>query len=140
LSAHIADIRAAIAQALYGTFSAGWNVYPYLQSKPEVPSMEVVGAPMTFDLAMMGGNWDVQFTVRAMVQWSDAVSAQVNLDSLLEQAGSGVKACLEADRTLGGVVSSLRVVGVTEPKVYPLSGGESGALGVEFAVEVTPNG
>ena len=73
-----------------------------------------------------------------MVQWSDAVSAQVNLDELLEQAGDSVKACLEADRTLGGVVSSLRVVGVTEPKVYPLAA--SDALGVEFAVAVTPNG
>ena len=136
----IADIRDALAAALYGTFSAGWNVYPYLQSKPELPSMEVIGAPMMFDTAMAGGNWDVEFLVRAMVQWSDAVSAQVNLDSLLEQAGSSVKACLEADKTLGGVVSSLRVVGVTEPKVYPLSGGQSDALGVEFAVEVTPNG
>ena len=136
----IADIRTALASALSGTFGSAWNVYPYLQSKPELPSMEVVGAPMTYDLAMAGGNWDVQFLVRAMVQWSDAVSAQVNLDSLLEQAGSSVKACLEADKTLGGVVSSLRVVGVTEPKVYPLSGGLSDALGVEFAVEVTPNG
>ena len=134
----ITDIRAALASALYGTFGGGWNVYPYLQSKPELPSMEVVGAPMMFDLAMAGGSWDVQFTVRAMVQWSDAVSAQVNLDSLLEQAGSSVKACLEADRTLGAVVSSLRVVGVTEPKVYPLAG--SDALGVEFAVEGVPNG
>lgn len=134
-----ADIRAALASTLYGTFGSAWNVYPYLQSKPEIPSMEVVGAPMTYDLAMAGGNWDVQFLVRAMVQWSDAVSAQVNLDDLLDQGEASVKACLEADRTLAGVVSSLRVVSVTEPKVYPLSGGQSEALGVEFAVEVTPN-
>ena len=136
----IADIREAIVKALNGTFSAGWNVYPYLQSKPEVPSMEVIGAPMVYDTAMAGGNWDVEFLVRCMVQWSDAVSAQINLDSLLDQGGQSVKACLEAGRTLGGVVSSIRVASVTEPKVYPLSGGVSDALGVEFAVEVTPNG
>ena len=95
--------------------------------------------PVQYDLAMALGNQDVRFIVRATVQQGED-SNQGALDSLIDWTGSSasLKAVLEADKTLGGVVSAVRVVDVSEMKLFPTEGGF--LPGVEFNVEVTPNG
>lgn len=133
------DIRAALASKLQAGFT-GWQVSQYLLANPEPPSLDISTGPIAYDTAMAYGNYDLRFIVRALVQWGDSGAAQAALDPLLDQTGtSSVKAVLEADKTLGGTVSSLRVTDASEVKVYTIEG-SSNAPGVEFMVEVTPNG
>ena len=60
--------------------------------------------------------------------------------ALIDWSGSttSLKGALELDATWGGTISNCRVVDVSELKMYSSPGG---ALpGVEFNVDVTPNG
>lgn len=134
----VTNIRTALNSVLAAGFS-GWQTSPYLLPNPEPPTLDIMTGPISYDTAMASGNYDLEFIVRALVQWGDSTSAQAALDPLIDQGNSSVKAVLEADKTLGGTVSSLRVTDVSEVKVYPTSGG-SDAPGVEFRVAVTPNG
>lgn len=139
-----ADIRAALAQFISDGpgsvpgLGGSWSVHSRWRVKPEPPQIDMMLGPINYDLAMRAGNEDVSFIVRATVQPGED-SNQDALDPLVDWSGSGsLKAVLEADKTLGGAVSSLRVMAVSEMKQYPTEGGW--IPGVEFTVEVTPNG
>jgi hypothetical protein len=134
------DIRTALAFALSSNLS-GWSVSATWRAKPEPPQIDMMLGPVTYDRAMHAGNEDVSFIVRAVVQAGEDSAFQEALDPLIDWAGdrsTSLKAALENDKTLGGVVSSLRVSDVTELKAFPFDGG--GLPGVEFTVLVTPNG
>jgi hypothetical protein len=78
-----------------------------------VPPCAVVGQlDFSFDIDNARGLDQAQVDVLVIVQRFDERSAQNKLDAYL--AGSGatsVKAAIEADRTLGGAVNTLRVTG-----------------------------
>lgn len=135
-----ADILSACAAKLSAAFGTNWSVSSFYRSKPEPPQIDMMLGPVAYDLAMGGGNQDVRVIVRATVQAGEDSSAQQALYPLMDWSGSGtsLKAALEADRSWGGTISSCRVTDVSELKLYP---SEAGVLpGLEFTVEVTPNG
>lgn len=95
---------------------------------------------LSYDTAMASGNEDVQLIVRAVVQAGEDSSFQQALDPLIDWSGvtTSVKGALELDATWDGAVSNCRVTEVSELKWYPTDGGV--LPGVEFVVQVTPNG
>lgn len=129
-----AQIRAALKVALDAAFASSWNTSAYMLASPNPPQMEIIPAGVDYDTAMARGNDDLHYLVRAIVQHGGDVSAQENLDGLIDVKGAAsMKVALEADKTLGGVVSDLRVTDVSEYKVYAQD-----LLGVEFSVELYP--
>lgn len=135
----LADIRAALADVLTQALPA-WSVSSTWRSKPEPPQLDIMLGQLEYDTAMQAGNQDLRYIIRATVQAGEDVSYQQALDPLIDWTDpyTSLKAALEADNTLGGTVSSLRVESVTELQSFPTEGG---ALpGVEFIVQVTPNG
>ena len=66
-------------------------------------------------------------------EWTQ--NSQDSLDSYLDGSGStSVKSAIEGDTTLGGVVSSARVVEASNYGVYTVNSIDY--LGVEFSVEI----
>jgi hypothetical protein len=63
------------------------------------------------------------FTVQAFVALASDIGAQVKLDAFLAPSGSqSVKAAIEADGTLGGIVADTSVVSCTGYRVYARDG------------------
>jgi hypothetical protein len=86
-----------------------------------------------YDLASSRGLDRINLTVRVIVGRAVERTAQAQLDGYVFGAGS-VKAAIEADRTLGGVVQDCRVTEMRDygQEVY----GSSVYLAATFAVEV----
>ena len=127
-----ANIRAAVAAVLQAAYT-GWNVNAYYLAKPEPPQLDILYGPIVYDTAMDGGDDEVKLSIRATVQWSDAVSAQQNLDAVLDGGTitTGLKQVLQA-ANWGGTLAAIKVESASEPKVYPNTDG----LSVEFACRV----
>jgi hypothetical protein len=134
-------VRTALAQRLASV--PGLTVYAEVPDSPEVPAAIIFpgfeGEPtIRFDSTMARGSDDLLFTVVLLVQYADDVSGQDELDAYLDGSGAkSVKALIEADETLGGLVSFARV---REARNY---GSRQSAvtapryLGVELCVEIT---
>ncbi len=132
----IQEIRAAMAAKLSAQFAA-WNVTAQFKPSPNPPQIDMMPGPVLYDTAMAGGLHDETVIVRATVQPGDLEdSAQNALDALVSPGTAGLKAALEADRTLGGTVQSLRVTDASEYKIYAAGG--SDLVGVEFNVSIFP--
>lgn len=104
------------------------------------PPAAVVGeVEIDFDQSFARGLDELRFKVRLYASRASERSGQQTLDSYL--AGSGtksVKANLEADKTLSGVVETLIVRSVTGYGVYEVAG--TLYLGAEFAITVWTKG
>lgn len=138
MSVSIAAVRAGIAANLTAAFPTV-NVSPYLFPSPDPPCMDVMPNGTVYDQAMKRGADTLELLVRVMVSWADPVAAQTNLDAYCATGSGGVKAAIEADATLGGVVSWCRVTEVSPYKEYtPAAGSVQTKLGVEFTLEVMP--
>ena len=133
----IAGIRAGIQTKLAAHYTT-WNIGSYLLASPAPPQLDIVCGAIDYDTAMRRGNDDITFIVRALVQWGELDSSQALLDTVVDLTGTdSVKTVLEADPTLGGACSAVRVSQASELKVYDPPGG-SAIPGVEFTVLVTP--
>jgi hypothetical protein len=100
------------------------------------PPMAVVAPQqIEYDLNAARGVNRFTFTVTVFVVKADDRAAQQRVDPFVSPAGpSSVKAALEADRTLGGVVDTLRVTNVSN---YSSSDANDVLyLAVDFDVEV----
>ena len=77
-----------------------------------VPPCAVVGQlDFTFDIDNMRGLDQASVDVYVIVQRISERSGQEKLDNFLAGSGSGsIKTALESDRTLGGLVDTLRVI------------------------------
>ena len=128
------EIRTAIAEALRAI--PGLNAQPYVLGNLTPPTATVMRGPVEYDQAMMGGVHDWTFIVRCYVASVTDIGAQTRLDDYLSAEGSSsVKAAIEADRTLGGVVSDLHVTGASgEQELVREQGGP--LLFSEWTVEV----
>lgn len=133
----IADIRDGLYDVLLAAYGSDWNVSQYVLASPNPPQLDMACGPIPdYDTAMRLGNYDLQFRVRAIVQWGELDSSQAQLDGILDPL-AGLKSKVEADKTLGGVVDAVRVVSVTELQVFGVQGGTE-LPGVEFTIAVTP--
>ncbi len=72
------------------------------------------------DLAMGRGEDKLNFIIVALFPFSGPdVSSQEALDNMRDGSGSlSIKALVEADRTLGGACTSLRVTTLSRPSMY----------------------
>jgi hypothetical protein len=103
----MAQIRAGLVANLspLGIQSTG-----YVLSAPTAPTIEVFPGEIDYDQSLARGLDFVDVIVRVTVSVSLDVAAQVNLDEYLAPSGSSsVKALIESDETLGGVVQDVHV-------------------------------
>jgi len=131
--AELSQIRAAMGTALAAV--------PNLRVRPLIPAM--VTPPMAvvqpqqieYDLNARRGVNRFTFTVTVFVVKADDRSAQLRVDPFVSPTGAtSVKAALEADRTLNGVVDTLRVVSVSN--YSSTDANDVLYLAVDFEVEV----
>ena len=129
----LSDIRDAMGTALAEV--------PNLRVRPLIPAL--VTPPMAvvqpqqieYDLNANNGLHRYTFTVTVFVVKADDRSAQLRVDPFVAPSGVGsVKGALEADRTLGGVVNTLRVTNVSN--YSSTDANDVLYLAVDFEVEV----
>lgn len=129
--ASVSTIRTALASSM-NTIS-GLRTSATVPDAPRPPQAIVMPDRIDYDLNMMRGADRFYFTIILLVARADDRAAQNNLDAYITGTGS-IKAAVEADRTLGGVVDTVRV---TQMRNYAaVSVGEVLYLGAEFDVEV----
>jgi hypothetical protein len=131
----VTTIREALAAALNAGLGEGYQVNAYILANPTPPSLSVFPSEVLYHHTFGATNSAYTFTVRALVALSSDIGAQQNLDALMGNNGGGVKASLEADVTLGGVCSSVKVESAGNYQPYVTDGG-SQVVGVDWTVEV----
>lgn len=132
--ADIAAIQTAIATAL-GTISG-------LRTQTEerdsaTPPTAIIGLPssVTYDFAFGRGADTYTFDIRVVTGRAAERAAQVLLAGYVSGTGSSsIKAALESDPTLGGVIDSCRVQSANGIGIYQF--GEIEYLGVNVTLEV----
>lgn len=90
---------------------SGLRVFDTIPENPQPPAAIVGQLDMNFDIDNARGLDLATVEVYLLVQRMDVRSGQDKLDTYLKGTGTGsVKAAIEADRTLGGACSTLRVL------------------------------
>lgn len=136
---NVADVRAGLAAAL-GVIS-DVQISPYVLSQPTPPTLQIIPPSVQYDLAMHRGLDEWMFTVQGLVAFSTDLGPQLLLDAMCAPTGaSSVKAALEADRTLGGVVGDLHVLEQLPGALYTHPNTGSQMLLVEWRVKVLVTG
>ena len=129
----LSDIRTAMGAAL----SAVPNLRVREVLPPLVTPPMAVIAPnqIEYDLNARNGLHRYTFTVTVFVVKADDRAAQLRVDPFVAPTGTGsIKGALEADRTLGGVVNTLRVTNVSNYSSQDAN--DVLFLAVDFEVEV----
>jgi len=128
------DIRAALAEAL--TAIPGLQASAYQMSSPTPPTAHVLRGAEEYDQSFQGGLHRPTFRVQAFVALSTDQGAPQLLDRYLDPTGDlSVKAALEADTSLGGLVQDLHVTTTTGETLFVRDQGGP-LLGSEWTVEV----
>ncbi len=134
MSATSTQIRNGIADALRTVI--GFQVLPYAPSNPTPPSAYVMRGEVLYDQAMNGGTHLWTMRVQAVVGIASDRAAQMLLDELLSADGDrSVKAAIEADTSLGGIVQDLHVTTANGETQYQRDQGGP-VLGSEWTVQV----
>ena len=106
----VTQIRTAIAGALAG-IGGDVQVSATILPQPTPPTLQVFPGPIAHDSGAFAQKVNQRrYIVQGFVPLNEQVSTQALMDGLLAPTGSrSVKSALEADTTLGGVVSKLWV-------------------------------
>lgn len=131
-SYNYATIRAGLVTALEALHIQSTG---YVLSSPMAPSIECFPGPIDYDQAYQRGHDNLTFIVRLTVTTAIDEASQTKLDGyLLPSGATSVKALIETDKTLGGVVKDLQV---TECSGYQVAQrGESLLLSADWTVEL----
>lgn len=118
----IENIRTALATAM--STVTGLSTEAYVRNIADVPVAMVGGPdPIEYDKTFGRGHDDYTFPIMIFSSLVSDEESQENLDSYLDPYGSkSLKAAIEADPTLGGVVQDLRVTGTQEYGPQDISG------------------
>ena len=132
--ASLSSIRSGLSTRL-ATIS-GLSVYSFVPDSIEPPTAVVgVMSSVDYDSTMSRGSDSYEIPLYLYVSRVDAELSQDSLDEFLAGSGSStIKQAIEGDSTLGGVVSSARVVEASNYGVYTINSIDY--LGVEFSVEI----
>lgn len=134
----LAPIREGLATNIRTVFTAG-QVSAYMLSQPTPPCAWPYPSEIDYDQAMQRGFDELQVKVLALMPLTDDVGSQVMLDELLASSGSNsMKAAIESDKTLAGVVLDLIVESCTGYFTYQLTSGP--CLGAEWVVRIAAPG
>ena len=132
------DIREGLAANLAGI--PGLQQSGYLLSNPTPPFAEIYPDWIAYDLAMGRGLDRWNLVVRVGVSLVTDVGAQKRLDKFIASAGAtSIKAAIESDKTLDGLVDNVRVTRCDAYRVFERQG-SSAVLGAEWQVEVLATG
>lgn len=136
-NATLAQIREGLRAQLASAFSTSAQVLAYQSPSPKVPTIQVMGPDaVEYDEAMARGldRWTI--VIQAFSGSPESRAAQEVLDAwLAPSGGTSVKAAVESDITLGGVVASARVARSSGYRMYDIPGSGQ-VLGAEFFVDV----
>lgn len=139
----------AVADALAGVFN-GVQTGDELSGEPivvtayadvpgtvEVPAIVLELDDIQYDVTMGGGMDEFTFLALLLVEMQDEQTAQRALRSFMSRDGGmgKLKAALEADATLGGLVSNAHMTGVR--RIGQVVYGEAAYLGAQIPIEVT---
>lgn len=133
----------AVRQAMETTLDVipGVNVNAYVQAQPTPPGIQILPPSVVYDYAMgIGGfsKWTV--IIQGFVALTSDIGAQKLLDTMCAPAGSNsVKALLEADKTLGGLIDTLQVADQTPARQVEQPPGNPMLL-VEWHLSITAKG
>ncbi len=139
MTATLAEIRAGLETALATIPDVVTSAY-MLDSPPDL-TLQVMGPDLVeYDLAMQRGLDRWTMIVQAFSGSPDTTAAQQNLDDWMAPRGTNsVKAAVESDVTLGGIVQSARVMRSSGYRIYDLPN-RGRTLGTEFFVDVFNTG
>jgi hypothetical protein len=113
------------------------QISAYMLVSPVPPVIHVFPAGVEYDRSMHRGLDILTFTVEAFVAMGLDVGAQQRIDRMLSPTGTeSVKTAIEADRTLGGVVSDVWVERVSGYRLVELPEMEQKALSADWLVRV----
>ena len=116
---------------------AGWIVSAYVPGSPSSPGMYVMPGAIAYDIAGSRGADELIFAIVAYAAVVEAQGAQLKLDQARAPSGAGsVKAAVEGDRTLGGVVDNCRVASASEVQTGLFPGTQSQVVFCTFEVRI----
>lgn len=104
---NVSNVRAGLKTRL-ATIS-GLRVWDSIPDQVTPPGAVVGQLDFTFDIDNARGLDIANVDVYVIVQRFDARSSQNQLDDYLGSGAKSIKTAIEADRTLGGAVNTLRV-------------------------------
>lgn len=129
----IEDIRSALATNL-ATIS-GLRTSGDVPDNPNPPQAVVFLETVEYDDAFQGGLTTMQFKVMVLVSRADDRTAQRKLNEYISPDGArSIKSAVESDRSLGGLVQTLRLTAMTSLGSTIVS--EQEYMAVEFSVAV----
>jgi hypothetical protein len=142
-----ADIRTGLVEALTPLHAAakaagynGMQVSGYWLSSPTPPAIWCIPDKTEYDLTGSRGTDGWTWTLQAVVALTLEKSAQMYLDLLLASSGAlSVKAAVEADPTLGGVVGDVRVIEGLGNQIFDVPS-KGVMLGSSWTVEMLASG
>lgn len=135
MSAGLKEIRLGLADAL--SVIEGLSVSAYIQGDPTPPFAQVVPDETEFHQAFDDGAESWGLIVQLVVAMGSDRGAQERLDRFLETEGpESVKAALEADETLGGIVSDVTVTSTDGYATYRFGSAQVEGLGSTWHVSV----
>lgn len=129
--ADLSAIRQALADKMGNVY--GLRSSATMPDAPRPPQAVILPDRIEYDLDMSRGADTFFFLVTVIVGRADDRAAQNNLDRFVSGSDS-IKAAIEADMTLGGVVNFARVTEMTNYR--QINVGDTIYLGAEFEVEV----
>ena len=114
---------------------SGLRVADHLPEQIQPPMAVIQLQSVTYHRAMAGGLSAWEFVIALVAGRMGDRAAQRQLDGWMSYAGTqSVRAAIEADKTLGGKCSTLKVADMVS--VRPLSIGDAAYLTCEFNVTV----
>lgn len=112
MTATVSQVKDALKAAVASV--SGLRVFDYQPDGVTPPFAFPTLDEVTYHGAMGAGNVVHRFTITVVVQRVSERTAQDKLDQYLSYGGTqSIRAAIEADRTLGGVVQDVIVTGAT---------------------------
>jgi hypothetical protein len=134
LTSTTSQIKEAIADNLRANIQ-GMQILGYVRDQVIPPAADVRRGTVDYDQAMQGGVHHWIMYVRVFVAGITDQGAQAQLDSYLDPDGvNSVKAAIESDPQLGGLIADLHVTQATGEQTYTMGGSQM--LGSEWTVEI----
>lgn len=100
---------------------SGLNAHARMPNTLNVPAAVATRRSTAFDSSFESDDWT--FAVTVFVRYTDEPTAQTHLDAYLAGSGaSSVKAAIEGDPTLGGVVDYAAAVRVERDRIVEWAG------------------
>jgi len=129
----LSDIRTGLATNL-ATID-GLRTSAFVPDEPKPPIAVIFPDNISFDTAFNRGLDTYSFSVQVIVSKVSDRNAQSNLDGYCNPDGAqSVKAAIESDRTLGGLIQDLRVTEARDYRAATIN--ENTYLTVTFVVTV----